>query len=157
MNDQTLKSQTETIAHISRVRDLMMLMIDDLLKRAKIHDESKLRDPELEIFAKYGDELATTGYGTPEYAALLEKVSPAIEHHYAKNRHHPQHHKNGVDDMTLLDVIEMLADWTASSERTKNGNIRKSLEVNEKRFGINPQLIRIMENTVKELGFNPKG
>jgi hypothetical protein len=157
MNEETIKCIESTVNHINRVRELLMLMVEDLLERAKIHDESKLREPELSVFAKHQDALATTTYGTKEYDELRDKVKVAIDHHYAKNRHHPEHHKNGVNDMTLLDLVEMLADWIASSERNKNGNIRHSLEVNSKRFGLSEQMIKIMENTVKEMDFNPKG
>lgn len=53
--------------------------------------------------------------------------------------------------MTLLDLIEMLVDWKASSERHNNGNILKSIEINGNRFGMSPQLIEIFENTAKIL------
>jgi hypothetical protein len=52
-----------------------------------------------------------------------------------------------VNHMTLLDLVEMICDWKAASERHNNGNIRKSIEVNGKRFEMSPQLIRIFENT----------
>jgi len=32
--------------------------------------------------------------------------------------------------------------------RHNNGNIRKSIEINANRFGISPQLVKILENTV---------
>jgi hypothetical protein len=51
--------------------------------------------------------------------------------------------------MDLIDILEMLIDWIASSNRTKNGNIRKSLEVNKDRYKISDQLMTILENTVK--------
>jgi hypothetical protein len=53
--------------------------------------------------------------------------------------------------MTLLDLIEMLVDWKAASERHNTGNINKSIEVNGERFQMSPQLIKIFENTAKEL------
>ena len=53
--------------------------------------------------------------------------------------------------MNLFDLIEMLVDWKAASERHNNGNIRKSIEINGNRFNMSPQLIRIFENTVKDL------
>ena len=65
--------------------------------------------------------------------------------------HHPQFHPNGVSDMTLMDVVEMFCDWKAAVERTKDGNFDKSLEINEKRFNIAPQLINIFKNTNDEL------
>ena len=80
-------------------------------------------------------------------------MKPALEHHYAKNRHHPEHHKNGINDMNLIDLIEMFCDWKASSERQNDGNILKSIEINGKRFHMSPQLIEIFENTTKDLNF----
>ncbi len=61
---------------------------------------------------------------------------------------------NGVDGMSLFDVLEMLLDWKAAAERMKNGgDIRKSLEINTKRFGLSSQLVHILENTIKEIGW----
>jgi hypothetical protein len=54
--------------------------------------------------------------------------------------------------MTLVDLMEMLCDWYASSKRQADGNIRKSIEKNRERFGMSDQLIRIFENTAKEFG-----
>jgi hypothetical protein len=55
--------------------------------------------------------------------------------------------------MSLLDIIEMLADWKAAGERTKGGNLQTSIEFNIKRFGIGEQLAAILMNTAKELGW----
>lgn len=151
MNDNIIKSNLETIKHIHSVRELLYKMIENLDHRAKVHDQSKLESPEQEIFGETFEELGKTEYGSPEYAALLEKVKPAISHHYANNRHHPEHWPNGINDMTLLDLVEMLCDWRAAAARNKNGNIRKSIEVNAERFNMSPQLKQIFENTVREM------
>ena len=151
MSDKTVLGCLETIKHISTVRKNIYKCIVELDSRLRDHDQSKLVSPEAEIFGEWTPELAKVEYGTPEYDALLDKVRPAIEHHYANNRHHPEHHKNGISDMTLIDLVEMLCDWKAATERNKNGNIRKSLEVNAKRYGIDDQLLSILENTVKEM------
>lgn len=150
-SDKTVLGQLETIKHIHRVRQLLTTMIIELDNRARSHDLSKLESPEAEIFGEYTPELAKTEYGSPEYSALLEKVKPAIEHHYSKNRHHPEFWKNGINDMTLVDLVEMICDWRAATERNKNGNIRTSIEKNMTRYGINPQLAQIMQNTVREI------
>jgi hypothetical protein len=149
-NDKTVLGMMETLKHIHRVRELLYVMIQELDVRARNHDLSKLESPEKEIFGEYTPELAKTEYGSDEYKNLLEKVKPAIEHHYANNRHHTEYHKNGINDMTLIDLIEMLVDWRAATERNKNGNIRKSIEINAQRYGISEQLTKIFENTVKE-------
>lgn len=150
-NDKTIIGQLETIKHIHRVRHFLYLMIEELDRRARDHDQTKLSSPEAEIFGEYTPELAKTEYDSPEYKALLEKVRPAIDHHYAKNRHHPEHWVNGVEDMTLPDLVEMLCDWKAATERNKNGNIRTSIEKNTVRYNLSPQLAKIMQNTVREM------
>ena len=139
----------DTFRHIERVRNLLNLMIIDLIQRGEAHDQSKLEPPEVELFTKYTALLAQTKYGSPEYNELKDQMKPALDHHYAKNSHHPEHYKNGINDMTLLDLIEMFCDWKAASERHHTGNILKSIEINADRFGISPQLVRIFENTAK--------
>jgi hypothetical protein len=76
-----------------------------------------------------------------------------IEHHYAANDHHPEHYPNGIAGMSLLSLIEMLADWKAAGERTREGSMRQSLEVNRRRFGPDDMLYGILENTARELGW----
>lgn len=148
-NDKTIIGKMETLKHIARVRHFLWILIQELDNRARNHDQTKLESPEAEIFGEFTPELAKTEYGSLEYKALLEKVKPAIEHHYSKNRHHPEFWKNGVNDMDLVDVMELLSDWKAATERNKNGNINKSLDINAERYGINPQLIQILTNTVE--------
>lgn len=60
---------------------------------------------------------------------------------------------SGVYGMSLLDLIEMLADWKAAGMRHANGNMTQSLEINRKRFEMSDQLFKIFQNTVKELGW----
>jgi len=139
----------DTCLHIQKVQHYMHIFIKDMLDRIEEHDQSKLRHPEVEIFAEYTSKLADCTYGSPEYNGFRKAMSTALAHHYANNRHHPEFHKNGIDDMNLVDVLEMLADWKAASTRHNNGNIRKSIEINGNRFNISPQLIKTLENTVE--------
>lgn len=137
----------DTFRHIERVRNLLNVCILDLIRRGELHDQTKLGPPEVEAFAEYTPKLATCTYGSDEYKSYLSAIKPALDHHYAHNRHHPEHHKEGVNDMNLLDIMEMLCDWKAASERHNDGNIRKSIEINTNRFELSPQLVRILENT----------
>lgn len=61
--------------------------------------------------------------------------------------------ESGANGMSLLDLIEMLCDWKAATERHTDGDLRKSLEINKTRFGLSDQLHSILTNTAKELGF----
>jgi len=150
IEEKIMQGKLDTLNHIDKVRNNILIFVLDLMKRASEHDASKLQSPEAEVFGEFSGELSKVEYGSKEYSELLEKVKPAIEHHYANNRHHTEYHKNGIDDMTLIDLIEMLSDWKAATERNKNGNIRKSIEHNKVKYKMSDQLARIFENTVKE-------
>jgi hypothetical protein len=150
-NDKTILGKLEAIKHIHKVRSLLALMIEELDQRARLHDLSKLESPEAEIFGEHTPELAKVEYDSAEYKALLEKVKPAVLHHYSKNRHHPEHWPNGINDMTLIDLVELLVDWKAATARNKNGNIKTSIEKNTARYGMSEQLAQIMQNTVREI------
>lgn len=144
-------AEIETRKHILRVAQILHLFVTKILARADVHDKSKTEPPEVETFAIYTAKLAGVTYGSDEYKKYLEEMKPALDHHYAKNRHHPEHFPEGVKDMTLIDLVEMLADWKAASERHDDGNILKSIEKNAERFGIPPVLCSILVNTVKFL------
>jgi hypothetical protein len=141
----------DTFRHIERVRNLLNKVNSELSKRGELHDQTKLESPEVELFTQYTPKLSATTYGSEEYHNYRKEMQVALDHHYANNRHHPEFHKNGIDDMDLLDLIEMLCDWKAASERHNDGNIRKSIEHNGVRFNMSSQLIRICENTAKNL------
>lgn len=144
------KCKKDTLDHIERVRYYVNLFVNDLKHRAEIHDASKLQSPELEGFASSTLELSKCTFPSPEYTASLENLKPTLHHHYKYNRHHPEHWPEGVDSMNLMDLVEMLADWKAATERYKDGDIIKSLEYNAERFNFSPQLKQIFKNTIKD-------
>lgn len=143
--------RVETQKHIEKVRKYIRIMTDRLTTRGVNHDAAKLESPEVEIFAEHTDALSETTYGSPEYQAHLDAMKPALDHHYATYRHHPEHFQNGVNDMNLIDLVEMLADWKAASERQLNGNLLTSIEQNATRFKMSDQLKQILINTAKTL------
>lgn len=148
-------SMADTAKHIGRVQELIADAIRNLQARATNHDQSKLLEPELSAFARLKAlDLSGMAYGSDEYRACLRAEKPAIAHHYAANSHHPEHYANGLDGMSLLDLLEMILDWKAATERMKDGgSIRKSLEMNRARFEISDQLYSILANTLSELGW----
>lgn len=147
-------SRIATMQHKLRVAQLITSTgCVELLKRANNHDNSKLSSPEVEIFDEYTPKLATSTYGSDDYKEFIVLMKPALDHHYTKNSHHPEHYKNGINDMNLFDLLEMFFDWKAASERHNDGNINKSIEINGKRFKMSNQLVTIFENTAKSLGY----
>ncbi len=144
-------SAHDTRVHIAKVQANLAKVCGQLSERAAIHDESKMVDPEKPIFDEIRPLLDTCEYGSDEYKALMVRLAPALEHHFAHNRHHPEFHDDGVNGMNLLDLVEMVCDWQAAAMRKPDGDVRKGLPYNFDRYGIDPQLARIIENTVEAL------
>lgn len=144
-----IDSRKKTQEHIDEVQNQLKIICDILKERGKNHDKSKLEDFEKPYFDENTENLAKEVYGSKEYKRSLERLKPALEHHYKNNSHHPEHYENGVNGMTLYDLIEMWADWNAAVKRNKDGDIRKSVEINGKRFNLSGQLIDIFNNTIE--------
>lgn len=146
------ESQADTINHIAKVQYNLSKVIYNLNDRRTVHDRSKLEEPELSGYEGLTQALKGLTYGTPEHRAAFAPYKEIIQHHYAANRHHPEHWHLGVTDMSLLDIIEMLADWKAANDRN-GGDFGHSIQVSVSRFGISEQLHAILINTAKELGW----
>ena len=138
----------KTAEHIRNVGKILWNLGNDLMLRGKWHDASKALPPESEIFAKFTHKLRGMTYGSDEYKGYMAKMKPALDHHYAENRHHPEHFFDGVDGMTLIDLVEMVADWKAATLRHADGNIWTSLEIQRKKLGLSDQLVKILANTI---------
>lgn len=146
-------SRPDTLAHIQTVRRYLATVVKCLQNRAMDHDKSKLEDPEKATFDEFTPKLKGSTYGSEEYKGFLAAMGPALAHHYANNRHHPEHFPDGLRGMNLLDVIEMLCDWKAATERHADGNLAKSIELNQKRFGYSDETKTLLANTAKAMGW----
>lgn len=110
-----------------------------LLLKSFLHDLSKYSWAEAKGFACTIFDLKKSQYGTEEYKELLKTIDPSIKHHYKINKHHPQYWENGFKDMPEMDKIEMVVDWRAATRRHSNGDIYKSLDINQQRFNYSDQ------------------
>lgn len=151
MTMNIVDSNAQTLAHIRRVQTLLAEVCRRITHRAIRHDESKLMEPEASAFATVTEKLKGLTYGSDEYKACLQDLGPALKHHYEHNSHHPEHRPGGIRDMSLLDLIEMIVDWKAATERHADGDIDKSITINKGRFGISDDLESILRRTVLEL------
>jgi hypothetical protein len=140
----------DLIDHKRRVGLYLQKVANALFQRAVVHDNSKFSPEEYEPYEEAFPELQKYAYGTEEFKAALRKIKPAINHHYENNSHHPEYFEAGISQMNLLDVVEMVCDWIAASERSQT-DLLKGLEMNKERFKINDQLHCIIKNTVIEL------
>ena len=151
----TYDSTADTLKHSRRVGELMAQAITELVERSVRHDLSKTADPELAVFDKFTPKLRDSTYGSEEYKGYLASMGEGLAHHYAVNRHHPEHFTRGVHGMTLVDLVEMLADWKAATERHADGDLARSLRQQAERFGFSDELGRILHNTASWFGWLP--
>lgn len=149
-------SENDTLAHKKRVRELMSDICGELFARSYSHDDSKLKQPEKEFFDVQTPKLKKLSYGTDEYKESLKELQIALKHHYESNSHHPEHYENGIDGMNIFDLVEMIVDWKASTERHDDGDISKSLEINKERFKMSDQIYNIFKNSINQMGWVKK-
>jgi len=152
--EEKYDSREDTLKHIAKVAQYMEESSSKLIERSKVHDKSKLEEPEKSMFDGAISKLKEIEYGTKEYDEALKELAPALKHHYENNSHHPEFYSSGINGMSLFDLTEMMMDWKAATERMKDdGDIRKSLDFNKKRFNITDQTYNILLNTINEMGW----
>jgi hypothetical protein len=145
----------KTMRHMETVRNYLTVCVHELLERGVHHDQSKLEEPEKAAYAQLQGHLRASVYGSPAYFALIAEHKEVLDHHYTHNRHHPEFHAAGIAGMTLIDLLEMLMDWKSASLRHDTGDVRKSIEINQRRFGYGDELKRIFSNTIDWLDTQP--
>ena len=57
----------------------------------------------------------------------------------------------GINGMCLIDLLEMLCDWKAATLRHKDGDLRRSIDINQKRFGYSDEMKAILHNTAQRM------
>lgn len=111
------------LLHCRYVRAGLRTVTQALENRAEVHDTSKLMADEFSAFSRINKAAREHPYGSPEYRAGLKVEKPTSALHYSRNSHHPECHVSAIDgavsldvrvaaqDMTFLDLIEMVCDW----------------------------------------------
>jgi len=118
-----------------------------LMWRAITHDLSKFHQIEASEFAQHTPMLRVVRYGSDEYKRILTKLKGALDVHYGKNRHHPEHWKYGLHEMDAVDLCEMLCDWEAASKMSPGGSLINSVDHNEERFHTGSIMADVFRNT----------
>jgi hypothetical protein len=112
-----------TKAHIQRVQTCLALLAavteygPELVQRGAVHDASKFgpeeRVPYIWLTERHRRRQNGEAFEYP--SGVQELVSQAIQHHLTTNRHHPEYHAD-PNEMSDIDLIEMVCDWTAMSQ-----------------------------------------
>lgn len=135
--------------HKVLLRAVLYNLANQLKERADKHDDSKFSKEEKDVFESI-DNIKREDFDSYEeyFNCTKPLIQKALDHHYANNRHHPEHFEKGVDNMNLLDIIEMIVDWDTSASCR---GTQLDTEYSFKRFKIEPQLQKIILNTLKLL------
>lgn len=146
MKNQLLHYVTVFVHKIYVARGLFDIAFG-LMWRALTHDLSKFGNYEAQIFAQHVQKLRVIPYGSPEYRRVLKKMKDALDLHYSKNRHHPEHWKYGLHEMDVVDLCEMLCDWSAAARLSSGGNLLDSIDHNQERFHAGSIMADVFRNT----------
>lgn len=145
-------STHDTQVHIKDVQALIEMFCKEMTRRGQVHDASKLKSPEKEGFDKFIPIMKTKEYGSKEYQDAMQLMKETVRQHYEANSHHPEHYGlMGMHGMNLFDLIEMVMDWKAASDRRNDGQL--NLLASFERFNVDPMLRNIIKNTAEMLGW----
>jgi hypothetical protein len=151
MGDLSTREYVEK--HKRNVSKRIQMFISLLQKRADNHDNSKLTEPEYSLWCAMDME-PRYRYGTPEYEDKLRRFRKVFELHYKNNRHHPEHHLNGVNDMNLIDLIEMLCDFISYKEEITYTEASNMLDKQADRFNFSEEIRTLLLNTLNDYYVN---
>ena len=146
----------DTILHISEVSENLEVVVSQLKQRGLAHDRTKLQALEFDGFVSTREKFKKANYGSPEYQECVDLTKPAVDHHYKNNRHHTGFHKDGINGMNLIDIMEMICDWRAAARRSPDKKLEDTLDYAADKYKIEPQLKKLIINTLKELGWISK-
>jgi hypothetical protein len=149
-----LSEEAKTLAvmknHITLIQCHLFTIIRELQRRAIGHDLSKFQEDEFSGFVQINKIAREYPYGSDEYKASLKEVD-AVELHYSRNDHHPEYFSDGISDMNLFQLIEMVADWKAASEAYGQTSFGESLRKQRKRFNINEKQFHVIQLIAESL------
>lgn len=131
----------------------------NLLRRALVHDNSKLNDAEIRNFVELDveDKTCDKDWKIPPTDVLEDKAKELIRLHWENNKHHPEHYSS-YDKMSELDILEMVCDWHARSIQFGTDLMEFLTFQQEHRFHFSDKLYRKIKNyceiliTLKECG-----
>ena len=123
------------LRHREELQDGLHGLADELRRRARVHDRSKLQLDEFKGFSRINKTAREHPFGSDEYRkSMRTEQGPdgCITLHFKRNSHHPEYHPD-PSKMNFLDTIEMVFDWNAAAKTYGTNSLSESLEVQRKK------------------------
>lgn len=139
------------VQHRYYVHFFVTKLIEELLLRANLHDISKLTSEEFDGFAKSIYYLKGPWGQEARPPEILKRLKQSLVTHYAYNDHHPEYFQNGMKDMDLIQMLELIVDWRAAMIGQGNHDIEETLRVGQERFKYPDYVKDILRNTFKTI------
>mmetsp|Transcript_3554 Transcript_3554/g.7622 ORF Transcript_3554/g.7622 Transcript_3554/m.7622 type:complete len:176 (+) Transcript_3554:318-845(+) len=146
--------------HISHVHANLLLLqgyrglaFEVLQERGLAHDHTKFTEENLEPYTWlswwHKCRISGTPISYPE--GVEEKVKRAVHSHLHSEPHHLEYFSS-PDEMTLLDLAEMVCDWTAIQEEYGRSSAKEwaNAEIGRK-FMFNEENARLIHEIIDEL------
>lgn len=144
-----ISTLVKIIQHINQVSHLLNELSRKLAARADVHDSSKFNPDEFTGFCQLdaNRQHQKEEYGSKGYEDGIKNID-AVKLHQSRNSHHPEYWPNGLSDMSLVDIIEMLVDWEiARQTRDTEQDINKTWQSRQQRFNLSDAEIGFLRMT----------
>lgn len=130
---------------LKKMQEMYPAVSAELAERIVQHDQSKYGAVEyipyvyLTWFHKMRNEGVSYSYPSP---AIEGAIKLATEHHIHNNRHHPEFHGN-PNQMTEVDLVEMVCDWGAMTMEL-GGDTKEWADKNISRWDFDKEHVKLI-------------
>lgn len=114
----------------------------ELMKRAFLHDISKLNDDEFYGMAKFADD--TKALKDPK-ATISDEKQDVINLHWKRNEHHPEFWDD-INKIDKISIMELACDWQARSKQFGTNSLEFLKERQDTRFHFPDEIYNDIEN-----------
>ena len=160
MDIKELYYEADTRKHQQIVSRLLIHAAQRLLKRAMVHDETKLHEPERSAYIEpvYALNTEEVPYGSDRYKELTAQMGKGWEHHKAFNDHHIEFFlpwavetlNDPIRQLDMFILLEMCCDWIAAAQRRGN-EPGLALKAMAEKYPMDEQLQQLIRNTLVRL------
>lgn len=139
------------ITHRYYVGYFLSRVIEELTRRAVLHDVSKYSDSEFQGFIQSAYYVLGPWGKENIPDEVRKRLRESMTKHHEANDHHPEHFQCGMEDMDLIQLLEMAIDWKSAMIRHGNFDIEENVRVGQTRFGYPDFFAKILVNTLKRI------
>ncbi|EGC28246.1 hypothetical protein DICPUDRAFT_85639 [Dictyostelium purpureum] len=123
----------------------------ELKERGDLHDASKYEPPEIEPYIwltwYHHCKHCNIDFKYPDGVEKL--VKEGCDHHLHCNRHHPESHSD-PNEMSVLDIVEMVCDWSAISQELNQGSCINYVKQHISKWSFSNEKLNFIFKTITE-------